>query len=118
MSFCFAAPIDVPSPLAGEGCTGVQLKLRGRGVASASTALADRNPSSSASRHLPPQGGRYSLGRREEWQRRAVGRLEHPLHLLADLQYFHIAVDKTSLQRRTLRQRDLADRVRPGRRCP
>ena len=36
----------------------------------------------------------HSLHRRKERQRRAVGRLEHHLDLLADLQLRHIAVDE------------------------
>src|SRR5665213_1020652 len=55
------------------------------------------------------------LHRRKERQRRAVGRLEHHFHLLADLQRVHVAVDEIGQQRRAFLQRDVADRVRPRR---
>src|SRR5581483_10403705 len=55
---------------------------------------------------------------REERQRRAVGRLEHHLHLLADLQAVDVAVDDVGLQRRSFLQRDIGDRERASRRFP
>src|SRR5271166_2969824 len=61
-------------------------------------------------------GGAASLRGREERQGCAFGRLEHDLYLLADLQFVDVAVDEVGLQRRTFLQRDIADRVRPGRR--
>src|SRR6266702_3154317 len=61
---------------------------------------------------------RTVLYRREERQRRAVGRLEHHFHLLADLQRRQIAIDEIGLERRAFLQRDVADRVRTCRRLP
>src|SRR5882724_3096427 len=52
--------------------------------------------------------------RRKERQWRAFGRLEHHFHLLADLQFLHVAIDKISQQRRAFLQRDVTDRVRSG----
>src|ERR1700722_8071357 len=63
----------------------------------------------------PPPGEGENLNRRKERQRRAVGGLEHHLHLLADLQLVHVAVDEIGQQRRALLQRDIADRVRSRR---
>src|SRR5260370_13970721 len=57
---------------------------------------------------------RFSAYRREERQRRAVGRLEHHLHLLADLELVQFAVDDVGLQRRAFLQGDVGDRERPG----
>jgi hypothetical protein len=56
---------------------------------------------------------RNSSHRRKERQRRAVGRLEHHLDLLADLQFLQVAIDDIGLQRRTFLQRDVGDRIRP-----
>src|SRR5450432_2606043 len=64
--------------------------------------------------HLLPQGEKEELYRRKERQRRAVGRLEHHLDLLADPELVHVAVDKIGQQRRTFLQRDITDRIRPG----
>src|SRR3984957_6112764 len=63
----------------------------------------------------PPPGEGENLNRRKERQRRAVGGLEHHLHLLADLQSAHVAVDEIGQQRRALLQRDVADRIRSAR---
>ena len=52
--------------------------------------------------------------RRKERQRRAVGRLEHHLHPLADLQLVEVAVDEVGQQRRAFVQGDIADRVGPS----
>src|SRR6202012_686708 len=60
----------------------------------------------------------YKLRRREERQRRAVGRLEHHLHLLADPDLVELAINDIGLQRRAFLQLDIGDRKRTRRRFP
>src|SRR5262249_59083 len=62
------------------------------------------------------KGREYLLGRREERQRRAVGRLPDQLHLLADLELLRFAIDDIGLHRHTLLQRDVGNHVGASRR--
>src|SRR6185437_8019427 len=84
----------------GRGQRGSNNKLvRVRGWRRGYICLLGENPSSGASRHLLPEGEKVllRLGKREERQRGAVGRLEHHLDLLADLEPGKIAIDDVGL---------------------
>lgn len=91
----------MPSPLVGEGYAGTGDKLiwlrgwRRAEIVGRRERPLIRQPSAATFSY---KGRREELSRREEWQRRTVGGLEHHFHLLPDLQAVDIAIDDIGLQ--------------------